>query len=124
MTPTPTPTSRRAPLRRHPAGGAVRRPPPVPAADETVRIASPPPAPAVDLTGPRGGDDDDRDLGPPTEAVSAVGAADPEEDAFLAELRKAMLDDEPLGPRATEAPGLAPGIDDDGRGRPRFGRRR
>jgi len=117
---TPTPRSDGAP----PPVPSAADPRPVPAADETVRIASPPPAPAVDLTGPRGGDDDDRDLGPPTEAVAAVGAADPDEDAFLAELRKAMLDDEPLGPRATEDPSLAPGVEDDGRGRPRFGRRR
>jgi DivIVA domain-containing protein len=116
----PTPRSDGAP----PPVPSAADPRPLPAADETVRIASPPPAPAVDLTGPRSGDDDDRDLGPPTEAVAAVGAADPDEDAFLAELRKAMLDDEPLGPRATEEPGLAPGLDDEGRGRPRFGRRR
>ncbi|HMJ77215.1 MAG TPA: DivIVA domain-containing protein, partial [Iamia sp.] len=116
----PTPRSDGTP----PAAPLAADPRPLPTADETVRIASPPPAPAVDLTGPRGGDDDDRDQGPPTEAVAAVGAADPDEDAFLAELRKAMLDDEPLGPRATEDPGLAPGLDDEGRGRPRFGRRR
>lgn len=97
-----------------------------PPVDETVQISSPPPAPAADLlAGPRGGEDD-RDLGPPTEAVATVGpAADPDEDAFLAELRKAMLDDEPLGPQRAEAPGPADGVDDDaGRGRPRFGRRR
>ncbi|QYG92806.1 DivIVA domain-containing protein [Iamia sp. SCSIO 61187] len=105
---------------------ATDRPPPP--AEETVRIGSPPPPPpppAPDLfSGPRGGDEDDRDLGPPTEAVATVGAADPDEDAFLAELRKAMLDDEPLGPRDASMPG---GPDDDaagGRARPRFGRRR
>jgi DivIVA domain-containing protein len=86
-----------------------------PPADETVQLTSPPPAPSAD-----------DDLGPPTEAVATVGpAADPDEDAFLAELRKAMLDDEPLGPQRAEAPGPADGVDDDaGRGRPRFGRRR
>jgi DivIVA domain-containing protein len=98
-----------------------------PPAEETVNLTTPPPAPAVDpFAGPRGGDDDDRDLGPPTEAVATVGGdADPDEDAFLAELRKAMLDDEPLGPSRGDEPGL-PGLDDDaaGRGRPRFGRRR
>jgi cell division initiation protein len=106
----------------------LRTPPAVaPAAEESISITSPPPAPPADsFAGPRGGDEDDRDLGPPTEAVATVGsAADPDEDAFLAELRKAMLDDEPLGPRAAEDPGLAAGLDDDaGRGRPRFGRRR
>ncbi|HEX7131964.1 MAG TPA: DivIVA domain-containing protein [Iamia sp.] len=98
-----------------------------PAAEETISITSPPPAPPTDpFAGPRGGDEDERDLGPPTEAVATVGsAADPDEDAFLAELRKAMLDDEPLGPRAAEDPSLGAGLDDDaGRGRPRFGRRR
>ena len=46
-------------------------------------------------------------------------AADPDDDAFLAELRKAMLDDEPLGPQRAEAPGPADGVDDDaGRGPP------
>lgn len=105
--------------------GAAR--PAGPTAEDTVNLTSPPPIPAADpFAGPRGGDDDDRDLGPPTEAVATVGGdADPDEDAFLAELRKAMLDDEPLGPRGSEEQGL-PGLDDDvaGRNRPRFGRRR
>lgn len=103
-----------------------------PPAAPTARADDAPPAvPAPDLfSGPRGGDEDDRDLGPPTEAVAAVDAGDPDEDAFLAELRKAMLDDEPLGPRSAggapaEDPGPSGGVDDDaGRGRPRFGRRR
>lgn len=98
-----------------------------PAAEETIDVTSPPPAPRPEpLAGPRGGDDDDRDLGPPTEAVATVGAeADPDEDAFLAELRKAMLDDEPLGPRRGEDTSVPTELDDDaGRGRPRFGRRR
>ncbi|CAN5559464.1 hypothetical protein BH24ACT4_BH24ACT4_08750 [soil metagenome] len=50
------------------------------------------------------------------------------EDAFLAELRKAMLDDEPLGPRdqgELDLRQLEPPAEDDlGRGRSRFGRRR
>ncbi len=51
------------------------------------------------------------------------------EDAFLAELRKAMTDDEPLGPRnAPEEPHPDRGADetdaDAARPRPRFGRRR
>lgn len=65
--------------------------------------------------------------GPSTEAVAAVGDPD-SEDAFLAELRKAMLDDEPLGPRDQGEPDLRqlepPAEDDLGRGRSRFGRRR
>lgn len=59
------------------------------------------------------------------DATSAGG--DPEsEDAFLAELRKAMLDDEPLGPRREDdaAPlGHGP-VEEPDRGRSRFGRRR
>jgi DivIVA domain-containing protein len=117
----PAPRSDGAP----PAAPGTR--PAGPTAEDTVNLTSPPPAPAADpFAGPQGGDDDDRDLGPPTEAVATVGGdADPDEDAFLAELRKAMLDDEPLGPSRGEEPGL-PGLDDDvaGRGRPRFGRRR
>jgi hypothetical protein len=47
-----------------------------------------------------------------------------EEDAFLAELRKAMQDDEPLGPRDQQA-GTAPGEMYDEGGRSwRFGKRR
>lgn len=75
------------------------------------------------------------DTGPPTAPVSAVdlglggpaptprGRADAsagagEEDAFLAELRKAMADDEPLGPRdhAEQAPTGILDDDDDRRG--------
>ena len=64
----------------------------------------------------------------PTEAVpQLVGDAD--EDAFLAELRKAMTDSEPLGPRDAGARGAPPAVprrapDDSARPRPRFGRRR
>ncbi len=104
-------------------------PPPPPPVDHTAQVASPPapPAPQAELfSGPPGGDEDDRDVGPPTEAVAAIGdRSDADEDAFLAELRKAMLDDEPLGPRDTNVAPMP--LDDDaagGRGRSRFGRRR
>lgn len=98
--------------------------PPRPPADEPARIASHPAPASPDLVpGRRGGDEDDGDLGPSTEAVATVGATDTDEDAFLAELRKAMLDDDPLGSRDASMSG---GLDDDpgGRPRPRFGRRR
>lgn len=63
------------------------------------------------------------DQGPPTEALDPV-PDDGEDDAFLAELRKAMLDDEPLGPRdAALLPGPR-GEDVPTRPRARFGRRR
>ncbi len=73
--------------------------------------------------------------GPPTAPVSAVdlgvegrGGGSHDEDAFLTELRKAMSDDEPLGPRqghaAQEPSDGGPDFgDDEGRGW-RFGKRR
>ncbi|MFN8017879.1 MAG: DivIVA domain-containing protein [Acidimicrobiales bacterium] len=73
------------------------------------------------------------DAGPPTAPVSAVdlGLAEaeepgaPDDDPFLAELRKAMADDEPLGPRDhDDIPGPDPLFDDDDRRGWRFGRRR
>ena len=84
------------------------------AADD--RFPTPPPSPAyADLA-----DDDD---GPHTEAVDVLGERDADDDAYLAELRKAMTDDTPLGPRDDD--------DDDAlfdggadTGRSRFGRRR
>ncbi len=94
--------------------------------DATVQVDAPPPAPEPDpFAGPRGGDEDDRDVGPPTEALAPVDAGDPDEDAFLAELRKAMLDDEPLGPRDQGTLPSAYDDDTNGGGRRRgFGRRR
>ncbi|MCU1369271.1 MAG: hypothetical protein JWO77_465 [Ilumatobacteraceae bacterium] len=79
--------------------------------------------------------DEPAESGPPTAPVSAVDlgfapeatdpAADGDEDAFLTELRKAMADDQPLGPRDTEdvATGDALFDDEDRRGW-RFGKRR
>lgn len=70
--------------------------------------------------------------GPPTAPVSAVDlggdGGDRDEDAFLTELRKAMADDEPLGPRessrAAETSTSTSGFgEDEGRGW-RFGKRR
>jgi DivIVA domain-containing protein len=66
-----------------------------------------------------------RDEGPPTEAVDVLAERDPGDDEYLAELRKAMTDESPLGPRDDEG-----GSDDlfdsesDRSGRSRFGRRR
>ena len=72
------------------------------------------------------------DPGPPTAPVSAVelGVEEPDaghdDDPFLAELRKAMADDEPLGPRdQDDLPSADPLFeDDDDRRGWRFGRRR
>ena len=84
------------------------------------------------------GSSDPIDSGPPTALVSAVelgieptppgeGASEPGngDDAFLDELRKAMADEEPLGPRDSGSTGStdASFLDDDKRGW-RFGKRR
>ena len=78
--------------------------------------------------------DDEPDSGPPTAPVSAVdlgiredtGEGDgDDDDAFLTELRKAMADDEPLGPRDDQNGSPAQGMfdDDDDRRGWRFGRK-
>ncbi len=63
------------------------------------------------------------DEGPPTEAVDVLAERDAGDDAYLAELRKAMTDDTPLGPRDDEA-GDALFEEAVETGRSRFGRRR
>jgi DivIVA domain-containing protein len=67
--------------------------------------------------------EDDLDTGPATEAVDVLAERDPGDDAYLAELRKAMTDDTPLGPR-DEDEGDALFEDPAETGRSRFGRRR
>jgi len=84
---------------------------------------------SAELLGGSEADGDDRSTGPVTEALPAVepeADPDPDEDAFLAELRKAMLDDEPLGPRDAPAAPPSTGFETEAArgGRPRFGRRR
>lgn len=120
-------------------------PPPAPAPPSTevygripdpisgpVDAVAPDPAPPalaydeVDHAAP--GLDDGLDAGPPTAPVSPVElgvASGGDDDAFLAELRKAMADDEPLGPRDTdEHPPSDTLFEDDDRRGWRFGRRR
>ena len=79
--------------------------------------------------------EDTPDAGPPTAPVSVVDLGfppddrskrpeDTDEDAFLAELRKAMADDQPLGPRDTEdLPHTDAVFEDEDRRSWRFGRR-
>jgi DivIVA domain-containing protein len=78
---------------------------------------------------------EDPDTGPPTAPVSAVDLGLPpersssgegdDEDAFLTELRKAMADDEPLGPRdAGDIPPTDSLFDEQDRRGFRFGKRR
>ena len=61
--------------------------------------------------------------GPPTQPVDVLAERDDDDDAYLAELRKAMTDDTPLGPRddAGDEGLFDTGVDT---GRSRFGRRR
>jgi cell division initiation protein len=59
--------------------------------------------------------------GTDTQAVDALGTRDPDDDAYLAELRKAMTDESPLGPR-DDGDALFEGSDQPARSR--FGRRR
>lgn len=61
--------------------------------------------------------------GPPTEAVEMPDDRDPDDDAYLTELRKAMTDETPLGPRDNVADSGLFEPDTDV-GRSRFGRRR
>ena len=63
--------------------------------------------------------DPEPDSGPDTEAIDAFAPRDPDDDAYLAELRKAMTDDSPLGPREDD-----PLFDSEQPARSRFGRRR
>lgn len=101
--------------------------------DDGLRLAPSKPSPVlsfdeVDHAAP-GLDErsDPIDAGPPTAPVSAVElGVEPtgEDDAFLTELRKAMVDDEPLGPRDHDgAPGSDQLFEDDDRRGWRFGRR-
>jgi len=70
--------------------------------------------------------DDAVEGGPPTAAVELGDGPDEvgQEDAFLAELRKAMADDEPLGPRDHQAITNQDELFDDDRRNWRFGKRR
>jgi len=113
---------------------------PEPPSDAAPAESEPASAPAtlafeeVDHEAP--GIEDPPDPGPPTAPVSAVDLGfppegrtkrpqDTDEDAFLAELRKAMADDQPLGPRDVEDVVLPePDFEDEDRRGRRFGRRR
>jgi DivIVA domain-containing protein len=77
---------------------------------------TPPPSPAyADLTA--------EEDGPHTEPVDMLAERDADDDAYLAELRKAMTDESPLGPR--EEGDVDPLFDAGGEpSRSRFGRRR
>ena len=79
--------------------------------DEAVDTPMPAPSPAYA--------EPPAETGPDTEAVDVFAPRDPDDDAYLAELRKAMTDESPLGPRDED-----PLFDADQPARSRFGRRR
>jgi DivIVA domain-containing protein len=84
--------------------------------DEAPEPATPPPSPAY-------ADAPAEDEGPPTQPVDVLAERDADDDAYLAELRKAMTDDSPLGPR--EEGDADPLFDSSPEpSRSRFGRRR
>jgi DivIVA domain-containing protein len=80
--------------------------------DDQAPATTPPPSPAYA---------DADDAGPDTEAVDVLGQRDADDDAYLAELRKAMTDESPLGPRDEEGDPFE-GFEEPPRSR--FGRRR
>lgn len=107
-------------------------PPPIDA--PSASTSTPQPLNFADVDHAAPGVEDPFDGGPPTAPVSAIDlgiapvapeAPRSDEDPFLAELRKAMADDEPLGPRDQEPPTAGDGLfDDDDRRGWRLGRRR
>jgi DivIVA domain-containing protein len=119
------------------AGGGPRRPlvaPPPPEAQgepsgpaEAGAGGDEAPAEAA-APGPRGGSSwrpSPVDEGPPTEAVDMLAERDAGDDEYLAELRKAMTDESPLGPRDDEGgSGELFDPEEDRSGRSRFGRKR
>jgi cell division initiation protein len=83
--------------------------------------AAPPPSPAYSDS--EGSDDPEGAEGPRPDTVDLMAERDPGDDAYLAELRKAMTDETPLGPREEgDDEGLFDGGVDSSRSR--FGRRR
>ncbi|MGK2949948.1 MAG: DivIVA domain-containing protein [Acidimicrobiales bacterium] len=111
--PAPSPPVRTAPLVASDSGWE----PEAEAAPEAADNEPPPPSPAYA----------DAPDDPPTEPVDVLAERDADDDAYLAELRKAMTDDSPLGPREDRDDGGEPDDLFDGggdAGRTRFGRRR
>jgi len=108
--PSASPAPRRQPVDEDSAAWAP---------DEEAWQGSEAATPAPSAAGPVAGAGD----GPPTKPVDMMGERDAGDDAYLAELRKAMTDESPLGPR--EEGDIDPHFDADPEpGRSRFGRRR
>jgi DivIVA domain-containing protein len=80
--------------------------------EEDAPGAAPPPSPAYA---------DPPDAGPDTESIDMLAPRDADDDAYLAELRKAMTDESPLGPREDEDGAVDMAEEQP---RSRFGRRR
>ena len=83
--------------------------------DDAWEQEPPPPPPASPAYA------DPEDSGPDTEAVDVLAPRDADDDAYLAELRKAMTDESPLGPREDDEDGFG-AVEEPPRSR--FGRRR
>lgn len=107
--------------------------PPVAEPSEAAAPPAAPPAPPAlafdDVDHAEPGTVDPIEAGPPTAPLPAVDLTEParssDEDPFLAELRKAMVDEEPLGPRDhAQDPHSGSLFGDEDRRGWRFGRRR
>ena len=111
---TSTPSPRRSDLELEPRIRRRGRPMTMHGRTRTSPPAAPPPSPAYA--------DARRDAGPDTEAVDMLAQRDADDDAYLAELRKAMTDESPLGPREDEDGCRSTTAEEQPRSR--FGRRR
>jgi cell division initiation protein len=139
--PEPTPIVMEAPVERPLVAERPLVPPPDPEADSDEASAAPsddssgdrdepeavsaPPNPASGSHAENGGGPSATDEGPRTQPVAAVERDDVDDDAYLAELRKAMTDDSPLGPREDDDQVRSSVFETgaDRPGRTRFGRR-
>jgi DivIVA domain-containing protein len=119
--PAPAPAPAAPPAYEEPPAAVVEDEPALVPEPEPQRSSGPPPGPAPSLDDPFA----DLDPGPPTQPTRRVPNFDPapsDDDAYLSELRKAMLED-------TGAPDVQDADrfgdpDDPGQSRSRFGRRR
>jgi DivIVA domain-containing protein len=108
-------------------------PPPDPAGDESSAVSADRGSTGAAEAAPDAGEAADsgratparEGSGPRTQPVAAVQGRHVEDDAYLAELRKAMTDESPLGPRDDDDEGRSSvfGSGSDRPGRTRFGRR-
>lgn len=110
--PAPEPVAPRAPLVAPPEEPAAWEP------DDAAWTPSPAPQPSRAYLE----DEEPVAADPTTQPVDVLAERDADDDAYLAELRKAMTDETPLGPRDDTGEGMFDAGSDPGRSR--FGRRR